>query len=148
MIFKNVQAHIFVLKTGEGCYTVANPQAEEALRQEIKLALEGRTREKRQIATNVHVWPSTLVHDLANDIMYPTLVGTTKPPGFTLAEHPIFTQSADVPSKTRTMEGKERGISEMSRGSTGRCLCMYVRKEGGEGERSWKPDLLKGPEGF
>ncbi len=33
-------------------------------------------------------------------------------------------------------------------GSTGRCLCMYVRKEGGAGKRSWKPDLLKGPEGF
>lgn len=114
-----------------------------------KLAPEGRTRERRQIATNVHVCPSTLVHDLDNDIMYPALVGATKPPEFTLAEHPTFTQSADVPSKTRTMGDKQGGISEDVERVHGEVF-VYVCEERGRcgGERSEKPDLLKGPEGF
>lgn len=95
-----------------------------------KLAPEGRTREKRQIATNVHVCPSTLVHDLANDIMYPALVGATKPPGFTLAEHPIFTQFADVPSKTRTM-GRQGGRNLRDVEGVHREVFVYVREERG-----------------
>ncbi len=69
MIFKNAQAHVFILKTGEGCYTVATLQAEEALRQEINSHQRGGRERGDKLLQMSMCALRPLVDDLANDIM-------------------------------------------------------------------------------